>query len=102
MHKPPNPSPPDCGPPNQKAVSREKAKTRARAIASRAGREPADVSQSDYEQAKRELTGTSDPAQQEKLLAPAPVRPPRARQGAPEPVPGTRVTPPGFPAPALS
>jgi hypothetical protein len=81
MHKPPTPSAPESGPTNQRAVSRENAQTRARAIASRAGREPADVSQSDYEQAKRELTGTSDPAQQEELLTPpAPVRRPGRAQ----------------------
>ena len=41
-------------------MTRERARTRAREIAARAGREPAAVSQRDYEQAKREVTGTSD------------------------------------------
>ena len=49
-------------------LTREKVRARARAIAMRDGRSPVEVSQNDYEQAKRELTGLSDFAQQEAML----------------------------------
>ncbi|MBK9990732.1 MAG: hypothetical protein IPP19_08390 [Verrucomicrobia bacterium] len=49
-------------------LTREKVRVRARALASLQGRPPIDVSQMDYEQAKRELTGLSGLAQQEAML----------------------------------
>ncbi|MFT3780537.1 MAG: hypothetical protein QM790_00885 [Nibricoccus sp.] len=49
-------------------LTREKVRERARTLAANEGRTPANVSQSDYEQAKRELTGLSGLAQQEALL----------------------------------
>jgi hypothetical protein len=49
-------------------LTREKIRVRARALASMEGRTPTDVSQIDYEQAKRELTGKSGFAQQEAIL----------------------------------
>jgi hypothetical protein len=49
-------------------VTREMVHTRARELALLAGYAPADVRQSDYEQAKRELTGESDIDRQDALL----------------------------------
>jgi len=49
-------------------VTREGVRARARELALRAGRAPADVAQHDYEQAKREVTGESDPDRQEAIL----------------------------------
>lgn len=49
-------------------VSRAMVHARARGLALIAGRAPADVSQLDYEQAKRELTGESDMDRQDALL----------------------------------
>jgi hypothetical protein len=49
-------------------VSREKVRARARALALIAGHTPPHVSQADYEQAKRELTGESDWERQEAAL----------------------------------
>lgn len=49
-------------------LTREKVRVRARALASIEGRTPAEVLQTDYEQAKRELTGKSGLAQQEAML----------------------------------
>jgi len=43
-------------------------RVRARALASIEGRTPVEVLQTDYEQAKRELTGKSGLAQQEAML----------------------------------
>lgn len=52
-------------------VTREKVRARTREIAFAAGRAPHQIRQSDYERAKRELTGTSDPDLQEQVLAAA-------------------------------
>lgn len=49
-------------------VTRESVRARARELAVLAGRTPADVTQRDYEQAKREITGESDPDRQEAIL----------------------------------
>jgi hypothetical protein len=49
-------------------VTRESVRARARELALLAGRSSADVLQRDYEQAKREVTGESDPARQEAIL----------------------------------
>jgi hypothetical protein len=49
-------------------VTREMIHARARELAMIAGRAPPHVSQADYEQAKRELTGESDLDRQEALL----------------------------------
>ena len=49
-------------------VSRAMVHARASELALIAGRAPADVSQSDYERAKRELTGESDVDRQDALL----------------------------------
>jgi len=50
------------------AVTRDMVHKRARELATISGRGPHDVSQSDYEQAKRELTGESDMDKQEEML----------------------------------
>ncbi len=49
-------------------VTRDLVHARARELALIAGRTPLQVSQADYEQAKRELTGESDPDRQEAIL----------------------------------
>jgi hypothetical protein len=49
-------------------VTREGVRARARELALCAGRAPANVAQRDYEQAKREVTGESDPDRQEAIL----------------------------------
>lgn len=49
-------------------LTREKVRARARALASMEGRSPTEVSQIDYEQAKRELTGQTGLEQQEAML----------------------------------
>lgn len=49
-------------------LTREKVRMRARALALIEGRTPIEVLQTDYEQAKRELTGKSGLAQQEAML----------------------------------
>jgi hypothetical protein len=49
-------------------VTREMVQTRARELAIIAGRAPLQMSQVDYEQAKRELTGESDLDRQEAML----------------------------------
>jgi hypothetical protein len=49
-------------------VTRDMVHERARELAKISGRAPHDVSQSDYEQAKRELTGESDMDRQEEVL----------------------------------
>lgn len=49
-------------------LTREKVRMRARVLAATEGRTPGEVSQADYEQAKRELTGLSGLAQQEAML----------------------------------
>lgn len=49
-------------------ATRESVRARARELAVLAGRTPADVTQPDYEQAKREVTGESDPDRQEAIL----------------------------------
>jgi hypothetical protein len=50
------------------AVTRDMVHQRARELAMISGRAPHDVSQADYEQAKRELTGESDMDRQEEIL----------------------------------
>jgi hypothetical protein len=50
------------------AVTRERARARARELALIAGRAPALVTQADYESATRELTGESDFDRQEAIL----------------------------------
>ena len=50
------------------AVTREGLRARARALAVIAGRVPPQVSQLDYEQAKRELTGESEGDRQDAIL----------------------------------
>ncbi len=49
-------------------VTREMVYERTRCLASAAGRRPQNVSQGDYEQAKRELTGLSDRFRQDEML----------------------------------
>jgi hypothetical protein len=49
-------------------VTREMVRARARNLALIAGRVPPHVDQTDYEQAKRELTGESDMDRQEEIL----------------------------------
>ena len=46
--------------PGQRAVSRESVRLRTHELARRAGRTPPYVTQADYEQAKRELTGETE------------------------------------------
>ncbi len=46
--------------PVRRAVTRERVLARTRELAELAGRTPPAVAQSDYEQAKRELTGEAD------------------------------------------
>lgn len=53
-------------------VTRASIRARTRELALRAGRIPPQVTQSDYEQAKRELTGESDWDRQEAALAAMP------------------------------
>lgn len=55
-------------------ITREDARARARELAAIAGRAPHEVRQSDYEQAKREVTGESDPDRQEARLEANPPR----------------------------
>jgi len=55
-------------------ASREDAQARARELAAIAGRAPHEVTQRDYEQAKHEVTGESDPDRQEAKLDAAPLR----------------------------
>ncbi|MFH1498383.1 MAG: hypothetical protein ABII82_11210 [Verrucomicrobiota bacterium] len=47
---------------------RERLHNRTRTLAAKAGREPTGVTQIDYEQAKREVTGESDPERQNAIL----------------------------------
>ena len=54
-------------------LTREKVRVRARSLALLDGRPPSAVSQIDYEQAKRELTGLSGLTQQEAMLDLLPV-----------------------------
>jgi hypothetical protein len=61
---------------------RERLRQRTRELALRAGRTALQVSQLDYEQAKREITGESDPACQDAVLST--FDPPHTR-GAPGP-----------------
>ena len=53
-------------------VTREMVRQRSRELALIAGRNPPQVSQIDYEQAKRELTGESDLDRQDTILESAP------------------------------
>lgn len=53
-------------------IARERVHQRTRELACRAGREAADVSLADYEQARRELTGEWDRERQEAKLEPIP------------------------------
>jgi hypothetical protein len=50
------------------AVTRSMVHERAKELAMISGRAPSDVSQTDYEQAKRELTGESDMDRQDEVL----------------------------------
>lgn len=59
------------------AATRERVRARTRELAVRAGRDPLDVTQADYEQAKREVTGETEPDRQNALLDAA-LRPPPA------------------------
>jgi hypothetical protein len=68
------------------AVTRDMVNARARELAKISGRGPHDVSQADYEQAKRELTGESDMDRQEEILE---ALPESARW---DPVPGSAGT----------
>ena len=49
-------------------VTREMVYERTRCLAAAAGRRPQDISQGDYERAKRELTGLSDRFRQDEML----------------------------------
>ncbi|MBC8011344.1 MAG: hypothetical protein H7067_14755 [Burkholderiales bacterium] len=53
-------------------VTREMVYVRTRVLALRAGRVPPHVIQIDYEQAKRELTGETEPERQDAALAERP------------------------------
>jgi hypothetical protein len=62
------------GPPNGDSLDpvlapRDRLNIRVREVASVAGRGPSDVTQWDYEKAKRELTGETDPDRQNAWLA---------------------------------
>jgi hypothetical protein len=72
-------------------VTREMVQARTRELVLTSGREPLQVKQADYEQAKRELTGESDRDRQEAVLDSIP----KARQGDPPPGPLSGVS--GFP-----
>lgn len=61
------------------AVTRQQVQERTRAIALQAGRAAPYVVQADYEQAKREMTGTSEPERQDAILDAAAVRPRQVR-----------------------
>lgn len=50
-------------------VSRDMVRARTREHARQAGRAPHQIKQSDYERAKRELTGESDPDRQEAIFS---------------------------------
>jgi hypothetical protein len=50
------------------AVTRDMVHARARELGMISGRAPSEVSQADYEQAKRELTGESDMDRQDEIL----------------------------------
>ncbi|BCU78722.1 hypothetical protein llg_34370 [Luteolibacter sp. LG18] len=54
---------PEAGP-----VTREMVYSRTRELAALAGRPPLRVTQADYERAKSELTGESDPERQDAVL----------------------------------
>jgi hypothetical protein len=54
--------------PGAEPVTREDVHVRARELASIDGRSPTNVSQAEYEQAKRELTGEADLDRQEAML----------------------------------
>ncbi len=64
------------------AVTREMVQARTRSMAVTAGRSPLQISQADYEQARRELTGESDMDRQEARLDAGDI--PRAMTAAPE------------------
>ena len=66
--KPVNPGVPTNNVPENGAVTREMAHARARELALIAGRSSSEVSQADYEQAKRELTGESELDRQDAIL----------------------------------
>lgn len=55
-------------PPPASAVTRRMLRARTRELAVAAGRNPLAITQSDYEQARRELTGESDMDRQEARL----------------------------------
>jgi hypothetical protein len=54
------------------SVTRSQVRTRARELALLSGRSPHQVSQADYERAKRELTGETDLRRQESRLNASP------------------------------
>ena len=56
------------GPLKTGLVTRERVYARTRELAVKAGRPALQVSQADYEQARRDLTGESDMARQEAVL----------------------------------
>jgi len=59
---------PSIPPEKCRMVTREMVYARTRSLAQAAGRAPQNVRQSDYEQARRELTGVSDHSRQEEML----------------------------------
>lgn len=57
-----------AGPPKAGRATRARVYARTRELAVKAGRPPLQVSQSDYEQARRELTGETEMRRQEEVL----------------------------------
>jgi hypothetical protein len=55
-------------PEKSRMVTREMIYARTRSLAQAAGRAPQNIRQTDYQQARRELTGLSDLSQQEAML----------------------------------
>ena len=55
-------------PERYRMVTREMIYARTRSLAQAAGRAPQNICQTDYQQARRELTGLSDLSQQEAML----------------------------------
>jgi hypothetical protein len=68
-------------PPNTGPVTRDQVHIRTRELALISGRGPLQVMQTDYDQARRELTGESDDELQEAVLGiiPGPCRPAHAK-----------------------
>lgn len=61
----------ETAPVARRPVTRRMLHTRTLEIAVRAGRTPPHVTQADYEQAKRELTGFAEVERQDAMIAPA-------------------------------